>query len=220
MQLKMQASPKSPNASASSSSPSSTSKVDEDDFNDDYDDDIDDPESLNRTLSEIIEGKRSSTSLIAILNREYSDCDSVKSSESEASGSGPRVTKSNSFKGSGMGDGDRLTCVEESGATDIKSNANQLSKPSNISDDSAINQSRLDYVSQSKTGLQSCEQRNGNDSAISDNQSKGKNKTLMNGELAPEMLAKVDVNENIHLKGVKHKDSNTLHGTLDTDINV
>ena len=58
---------------------------------DDDDDDIEDPESLNRTLSEIIEGKRSSTSLIAILNRENSDCDSIKSSSSENSASGLKI---------------------------------------------------------------------------------------------------------------------------------
>ncbi|KAK3598276.1 hypothetical protein CHS0354_022593 [Potamilus streckersoni] len=59
-QLKMSISPKLSNIY--------NTQKDEDD--DEYDDDIEDPESLNRTLTEIIEGKRSSMNLIDLLDKD------------------------------------------------------------------------------------------------------------------------------------------------------
>ncbi|XP_053380990.1 ecotropic viral integration site 5 ortholog-like isoform X2 [Mercenaria mercenaria] len=218
MQLKMAASPKSPNTSASSSSARSASKVDEDDFNDDDDDDIEDPESLNRTLSEIIEGKRSSTSLIAILNRDNSDCDSIKSSSSETSSSGQKVVKSNSFKGSKSSEFDRLTSVEEtSSAVEVKFGAENQSK-SGIGENSAINQSSCENKSetQSVTGLQTSVQSNDKNSAITETQSQKDINKLANGEISAEM----DANENISSKGVKQKTIECKNDTSQLDVSV
>ena len=80
LQLKLSASPKSPHNS-SSTSPKTRSKEEVDDDDDD-DNDIEDPETLNRTLTEIIDGKRSSTSLMALLNKEDTDSESIHSSSS------------------------------------------------------------------------------------------------------------------------------------------
>ena len=80
LQLKLSASPKSPHNS-SSTSPKTSSK-DEAEDEDDDDNDIEDPETLNRTLTEIIDGKRSSTSLMALLNRDDTDSESIHSSSS------------------------------------------------------------------------------------------------------------------------------------------
>lgn len=195
----MEASPKS---SISSSSPRISNKVDDEEFNDEYDDDIEDPESLNRTLSEIIEGKRSSTSLIAMLNRDNSDCDSIKSSSSEASSNGQKVSKSNSFKGSKTSETERLTSVEEtSNATEIKVGAGNQSKTN------AINQSSCENKigTQSVTCMQSCIQSNDKNCAITEVNSHRE----VNGDVSPEM----DANENIHVKGVKHKPTNDTSST-------
>lgn len=216
MQLKMAASPKSPNTSASSSSSRAANKVDDEDFNDDDDDDIEDPESLNRTLSEIIEGKRSSTSLIAILNRDNSDCDSVKSSSSEASSSGgQKVAKSNSFKGSRTNEVDRLTSVDEtSNAVDFKVQSDNQSENKN----SAINQSSCENKigTQSLTDLQTKVQSKGKNSAMNETQSPKEIKKLANGEILPE----TDANENINLKGVKHKTDCQVNDTTSADVPV
>ena len=79
LQLKLSASPKSPRDSSSTNERKPTK---EDELDDDDDDDIEDPETLNRTLTEIIDGKRSSTSLLALLNKEDTDSESVLSSSS------------------------------------------------------------------------------------------------------------------------------------------
>lgn len=82
LQLKLSASPKSPHSS-SSPSPKTRSKEEMDyDDDDDDDNDLEDPETLNRTLTEIIDGKRSSTSLMALLNKEDTDSESIHSSSS------------------------------------------------------------------------------------------------------------------------------------------
>lgn len=82
LQLRLSASPRSPH-NVSSTSPKNRSKEEVDyDEDDDDDNDIEDPETLNRTLSEIIDGKRSSTSLLALLNKEDTDSESVQSSSS------------------------------------------------------------------------------------------------------------------------------------------
>lgn len=82
LQLKLSASPKSPHNS-SSESPNNRSKEEvEYDDDDDDDNEIEDPETLNRTLTEIIDGKRSSTSLLALLNKEDTDNESIQSSSS------------------------------------------------------------------------------------------------------------------------------------------
>ncbi|XP_060569422.1 ecotropic viral integration site 5 ortholog-like isoform X2 [Ruditapes philippinarum] len=223
MQLKMAASPKSPNTSASSSSTRSASKVEDDEFNDndDDDDDIEDPESLNRTLSEIIEGKRSSTSLIAILNRDNSDCDSIKSSSSEASGTSLKLAKSNSFKGSKTGDFDRLTSVEESGnMREINLGAvNQSS--GDIDENSAINKSSCDREKSEEqsdflTGSQTCVQNNDKNSAITEAQSKKEINELANGEVLPE----IDANENISVKGEVKQSTENANKTSCSNVSA
>jgi hypothetical protein len=223
MQLKMAASPKSPNTSASSSSTRSASKVEDDEFNDndDDDDDIEDPESLNRTLSEIIEGKRSSTSLIAILNRDNSDCDSIKSSSSEASGTSQKLAKSNSFKGSKTGDFDRLTSVEESGnMREINLGAvNQSS--GDIDENSAINKSSCDREKSEEqsdflTGSQTFVQNNDKNSAITEAQSKKEINELANGEVLPE----IDANENISVKGEVKQSTENANKTSCSNVSA
>ena len=85
LQLKLSASPKSPR---NSSSTSANSRAKEEEFEEDDDDnDIEDPETLNRTLTEIIDGKRSSTSLLALLNKEDTDSESIVSSSSSENSS-------------------------------------------------------------------------------------------------------------------------------------
>ena len=216
LQLKMAASPKSPNTSASSTSTRSVSKVDEDDYNDDDDDDIEDPESLNRTLSEIIEGKRSSTSLIAILNRDNSDCDSIKSSSSEASGTSSKLGKSNSFKGSKSSEFDKLTSVEETGnSSEIKFGALNQS-------DSAINQSSCEKEKTEKqsvllTGSQTGVQSDDKYSAITETQSQTEITKLVNGEISPE----IDANENISSeKGVAKQTLDNANDTSCSDMST
>lgn len=216
MQLKMSASPKSPNTSASSGTSRMSSKVDDDDdYNDDDYDDIEDPESLNRTLSEIIEGKRSSSSLIAILNRENSDCDtsSVKSSGSEASNCGHKLVKTNSFKGAKIEE----NVVDSTGAVENTEDDNNV-PVSNC--DSARSQGKLCAINQSDTsgepGNQS--QQTGSlvskgdklsNSAMHENQSRNDSVSLSNGDET------FDANENLHSKGARNSisDSNASEQT-------
>ncbi|XP_052789504.1 ecotropic viral integration site 5 ortholog-like isoform X2 [Mya arenaria] len=200
LQLKMSASPKSPNTSGSSSTDHNASKVVDDyDYNDDDDDDLEDPESLNRTLSEIIEGKRSSTALIAYLNRENSDPEtsSIKSSSSE-SGYSSKLVKTNSFKGERIDENvletsRTITNSENTVVTDCDSGSS-----ASQGEHCAINQSTgSGIVGQSK---QTDSQSGGGDSrlssAISVNQPD-------NGDSAQNHRNSftVDANENIHSKG-------------------
>lgn len=211
MQLKLAASPKTPNTSTSSSSPRTTSKADDDDFIDDEDDDIEDPESLNRTLSEIIEGKRSSTSLIAILNRENSDCDSIKSSSSENSSSGQKVVKSNSFKGSKISDSDRLSSVDETTNICDEAGSVNCSRINGQEENGAIDQSMGGSRTDSQTGLNS----DSKNSAMVESHSGTNipNNTLLNGEMTSDTKLSNDDNENVVSKSVKHKDADPLQIT-------
>jgi len=214
MQLKLSASPKSPNTSASSVNSRVSSKAEEfDDYNDNYDedDDIEDPESLNRTLSEIIEGKRSSSSLIAILNRENSDCDtsSVKSSGSENSScSHTKLVKTNSFKGAKIDEGCEIVTVKGSVTDDGK--VEHIEVPVGNCDSvesqgkhSAINQPN----SSEKHGTQSIAKGgNSSNNAMQENQSEENDSAkLSNGNEA------YDANENLHSKGAQlvNSDSNS-----------
>jgi len=200
MQLKMSASPKSPNTSASSADSRNTSKVEDDyDYNDDDFDDLEDPESLNRTLSEIIEGKRSSTALIAILNRENSDCDSVstQSSSSEHSGYNCKLVKTNSFKG------EKIDEIVHNSDTRLETGAavNDIDcdtgSSASLKDKCAINQSTGSDVGNSVntlTGLYSGSEKDIKSSAISENKSDHKD----NKDSA---LNFVNPNHDIHCPG-------------------
>lgn len=215
MQLKMSVSPKSPNTSASSGTSRMSSKIDDDDDYDD-DEDIEDPESLNRTLSEIIEGKRSSSSLIAILNRENSDCDtsSVKSSGSENSSCGHKLVKTNSFKGAKIEErdsenSDGVSNSSSGGKNDVPV-SNCDSAESQV-ENSAINQSTgsgktgtqsMDIgkagTQSDVTGSQTAVENKLPSSAMQVNQSKTETADLSNGGVT------YDANENLHSKGAKH----------------
>lgn len=209
MQLKMSASPKTPNASASPHNTSVSGKLANNiyDFNDNDDEDdmedLEDPESLNRTLSEIIEGKRSTNSLIAILNRENSDCDSVsiQSSGSDNSSPGSKLGKQSSFKSAKSSLTSDNATNSNSGGCDIEN-----SRDSTQTDVlCAINQS-TGSGGISQTGPQCLHSESGEGSAIVVNQSNNDSALQSNGDFT----SSIDANDNVHKNGAK---IGTIDGT-------
>lgn len=131
LQLKLSASPKSPQNSSGASPKSSQKEEATYDDDDDDDNDIEDPETLNRTLTEIIDGKRSSTSLLALLNREDTDSESIQSSSSSDNSSsihkGGRLIRTPSLSsktnGSDISSIPEVTCDLENAGENIENSA-------------------------------------------------------------------------------------------------
>lgn len=201
LQLKLSASPKSSTASTSSTSPRVTfNKMEEEEDLEDYDD-IEDPETLNRTLSEIIDGKRSSTSLIAILNRENSDCESIKSSGSENSSSGQKTQNKSVFSNlESMG----LLKVVDS----LKQNGGKVN--CDTSKHSAIDESGgVDWLSEGQSDVTCSKVQSGSDSSQCEKegtQSSESLYTVTNGEIVEKKEGDgLDSNENdVHIEKVQN----------------
>ncbi|KAH3800408.1 ecotropic viral integration site 5 ortholog-like [Dreissena polymorpha] len=212
MQLKMSASPKTPNTSASSHNSSVSSKLasniyEFNDNDDEDDEDLEDPESLNRTLSEIIEGKRSTNSLIAILNRENSDCDSVsiQSSGSDNSSPGSKLVKQYSFKS-------EKSSLSVNNATNNATNITSGGCDNENSRDStqtgvvsAINQSTGSH-GLSQTGPECVGSESRESIAIAVNQSNNDSSLQSNRDYT----SLIDANDNVHKNGAK---IDTIDGT-------